>query len=131
VDRELPDKHGVLSAMYDERAFSRDVIRELPELASELSSEEDLLHVQVGVLGRVTREEIERNNLQLASRIFVFLEKALAHPRAISEIANAIAISFVELEELQRTDAGRRALEMMPPRLKECVTQEPPHREEL
>jgi hypothetical protein len=109
--------------MYDERAFSRDVIRELPELASELRSDEDLLHVQVGLLGRVAREEIERSNLHLAPRIFAFLDQALAQPRAITEIANAIAISFVTLDELQKTDAGRRALEMMPPKLKVCLMQ--------
>ncbi len=107
--------------MYDERAFSRDVIRELPELADELKSEENLLHVQVGILGRVTRDEIERENLVLAPRIFAFLEQALAQPRAVSEIANAIVISFVERDELRRTDAGRRALELMSPRLKECM----------
>lgn len=121
MDRDLPDKHGVLRAMYDERAFSRDVIRELPELADELKSEENLLHVQVGILGRVTRDEIERENLVLAPRIFAFLEQALAQPRAVSEIANAIVISFVERDELRRTDAGRRALELMSPRLKECM----------
>ena len=121
MDRDLPDKHGVHRAMYDERAFSRDVIRELPELADELKNEENLLHVQVGILGRVTRDEIERENLVLAPRIFAFLEQALAQPRAVSEIANAVAISFVERDELQGTEAGRRALELMSPRLKECM----------
>ncbi len=118
LDRELPDKHGVLLEMYDEHAFSRDAIRQFPELASELKAEENLLHVQVGVLGRIARDEMARNALQLASRIFDFLEQALTQPRAISEIANAVATSFVELDELQQTEAGRRTLEMTPPNLK-------------
>lgn len=33
MDKELPEKQGFLLEMYDERAFSRDAIRELPELA--------------------------------------------------------------------------------------------------
>ena len=57
VDKELSDKHGLLLEMYDERAFSRDAIRELPELATELSAEENLLHVQVAVLGNAVLRE--------------------------------------------------------------------------
>jgi hypothetical protein len=122
MDKELPGKQGVLLEMYDERAFSRDAIRELPELATELRTEENLLHVQIAILGQVAREELARNTLQLAPKIFAFLEQALSQPRAISEVANAIAISFVGLAELQQTDAGRRALEMMPPTLKSALT---------
>jgi hypothetical protein len=73
MDRQLPDKHDVLLEMYEERAFSRDVIREFPELAAELRNVENLLHVQIKVLGRVIREEIARNTLELAPRIFAFL----------------------------------------------------------
>jgi hypothetical protein len=122
MDKELPDKNGVLLAMYDERAFSRDVIRELPELATELKADENLLHVQVAVLGRIVREEVGRRTLQLAPKILTLLEKALAQPRAIPEIANATSMSFVEVEELQETDTGREVLEMMPPILLSILT---------
>lgn len=86
MDKELPNAHGVLLDMYDERAFSRDAIREFPELAAELKAEENLLHVQVAVLGRAAQEEIVGNTLHLAPKIFAFLERALTQPRAISEI---------------------------------------------
>jgi hypothetical protein len=124
MDIELPDKRGVLLKMYDERAFSQDALCKLPELATELKAEESLLHVQMGVLSHVVQEEITENNLELTPRIFAFLEEALAHPRAISEIANAIAISFVELDVMQKTDAERRAIETMPPNLKSVLMQE-------
>jgi hypothetical protein len=124
VDIELPEKRGVLLEMYDERSFSQDALRKLPELATELKAEESLLHVQMGILSHVVQEEITENNLELTPRIFAFLEEALAHPRAISEIANAIAISFVELDVMQKTDAGRRAIETMPPNLKSVLMQE-------
>jgi hypothetical protein len=117
MDRELPDKHGVLLEMYDERAFSSDAIRELPELAAELSVEENLLHVQVGILGNAVRREVRQGDILMAPRILTFLEQALSRPRAISEIANAVFTSFVELEELQQTDVGRGLLRLMPPAL--------------
>jgi hypothetical protein len=121
VDKELSDKHGLLLEMYDERAFSRDAIRELPELATELSAEENLLYVQVAVLGNAVPREARRNSVRLTPKIFAFLEQALLQPRASPEIANAIQLSFVEIAELQETDAGREVLQMMPPILKSIL----------
>jgi hypothetical protein len=121
MDKELPDGHGVLLAMYDERAFSRDAIREFPQLVRELSAAENLLHVQVGVLGDAARDEGVRNRVKLAPKIFAFLEQALSQPRVIPEIANAISLSFVEIAELQETEAGRAVLQGMPPKLKSVL----------
>jgi hypothetical protein len=86
----------------------------LPELATELKAEESLLHVQMGVLSHVVQEEITENNLELTPKIFAFLEEALARPRAISEIANAIAFSFVEFNVMQKTDAALKSLRRRP-----------------
>jgi hypothetical protein len=121
MDKELPDGHGVLLTMYDERAFSRDAIREFPQLVRELSAAENLLHVQVGALGNAVRDEVVRNRVKLAPKIFAFLEQALSQPRVIPEIANAISLSFVEIAELQETEAGRAVLQGMPPRLKSVL----------
>ena len=121
MDKELPDKHGLLLEMYDERAFSRDVIRELPELAAELLKEEKLLHVQIAVLGNTVLAEV-RNGVHLTPKIFAFLVQALSQSRAVPEIRNAIVISFVDADQLQETDAGRKLLEMMPPILKNILS---------
>jgi hypothetical protein len=118
MDKELPDKHGLLLEMYDEHAFSKDAIREVPELAVELSAEENLLHVQVAVLGSTVLSEARGDSVRLSPKIFAFLEKVLLQPRAIPEIRNAIMVSFVEVAELHETDGGRRILQMMPPILK-------------
>src|SRR5687768_6890555 len=122
MDRELPDKHGILLEMYDERAFSRDAIQLLPELAEELTQNENLLHVQVSVLGRVVQEEIARNAPRLTPTILGFLEQALCHPRAISEIANSIQISFVDVDDMRATETGREILRMMPPTVRSVLT---------
>jgi hypothetical protein len=76
VDKELSDKHGLLLEMYDERAFSRDAIRELPEQATELRAEENLLHVLVAVLDNAVLREARRNSVRLTPKIFAFLEQA-------------------------------------------------------
>ena len=122
MDRELPDKHGILLEMYDERAFSRDAVQLLPELAEELTQNENLLHVQVSVLGRIVQEEIARNAPRLTPAILGFLEQALCHPRAISEIANSIQISFVDVDDMRATETGREILGMMPPTVRSVLT---------
>jgi hypothetical protein len=107
MDKELPDKHGLLLEMYDERAFSRDAIRKLSELAVELNAEKNLLHVQVAVLGNTVMSEARENSVRLSPKIFAFLEQVLLQPRAIPEIRNAILVSFVEISEIDETDGGR------------------------
>ena len=121
MDQELPNNHGLLLEMYDERAFSRDAIRELPELAIELGAEKNLLHVQVAVLGNVVLLEARRSSVRLSPKIFAFLQQALLQPRAIPEIRNAISVSFVDISELNETDGAREVLQMMPPILKSIL----------
>jgi hypothetical protein len=114
MDRELPDKQGLLLEMYDERAFSTDIIREFPELAAELREEENRLHCQMAVLGNSVLAETRENSVRLSPKICAFLEQALSQSRAVPEIRNAISISFVDTAQLQETAAGRNVFEMMP-----------------
>jgi hypothetical protein len=55
--------------MYDERAFSHDAIPEFAELATELSTEANLLHVQVSIFGRIVQEEVRHRALRLTPQI--------------------------------------------------------------
>jgi hypothetical protein len=121
MDKELPDKQGLLLEMYDERAFSRDAIRELPDLALEPSAEKNLLHVQVAVLGSVVLSEARGISVRLSPKIFAFLEQALLHPRAIPGSEMQSWFSFVEISELDETHGGREVLQMMPPILKNVL----------
>lgn len=52
-------------------------------------------------LGRTIRESFERGDGKTGKEILAFLEDILAKKDAISEIENAVAISFLELDELQ------------------------------
>jgi hypothetical protein len=59
--------------------------------------DEGLLHPQMGHLGRLCEAHPE-----IAPEIFQFLEELLARKDAVSEVENAVAISFLNWEELQR-----------------------------
>ena len=123
MDKQLPDDKGQLLEMYDAASFSRDAIARFPALSEELRENENQLHFQMAALARAVYDALHRNDKGTAIQVFSFLEQALRQPRAISEIANAVATSFVELSELQRTDTGRSAWDRMPERLKAAMQQ--------
>ena len=123
MDKRLPDDKGQLLEMYDAVLFSRDAIARFPALSEELRENENQLHLQIAVLARAVYEALHRNDTGIAIQVFSFLEQALIRPRAISEIANAVAISFVELCELRRTENGRISWDQMPERLKMTIQQ--------
>ena len=82
---------------YDERAFSADVISRWGELSDDLEYDKNLLHPQMGALGRLCVESPRACN-----EILSFLESILAREDAISEIENAIAISFIRWPDLRK-----------------------------
>jgi hypothetical protein len=123
MDKQLPDDKGQLLEMYDAVSFSRDAIARFPALYEELRKNENQLHVQMAVLARAVYDALHRNEIGTAMEVFGFLDQVLRQPRAISGIANAVAISFVELSELLRTDQGRLALDSMPDRVKAAIQQ--------
>jgi len=123
MDKQLPNDSGQLLEMYDEVSFSRDAIARFPALSEELRKNENQLHLQMAALARAVYEALHRNDTGTAIQVFSFLEQALRRTRAISEISNAVAISFVELCELRRTDNGRIAWDQMPERLKATIQQ--------
>ncbi len=58
-----------------------------------------MLHVQMAALAEYMRSAIRGGDIETAGRVLSFLEKSLRLERAISEIANAIALSFVKQQE--------------------------------
>jgi len=85
----------MLIPQYDSIEFSKDVIARWGHLSEDLLNDENLLHVQMGHLGRLCISEPSE-----AESILQFLEDAMARPDAISEIENAVAISFLDWAEL-------------------------------
>jgi len=123
MDKRLPDDKGQLLEMYDEVSFCRDAMARFPALNAELRENENQIHIQMAVLARTVYDALHRQDTATATEVFGFLEDALKQPRAISEIPNAVAISFVELSELLRTDQGQGVWDQMPKNLKAAIQQ--------
>ena len=121
MDKELPNKQGVLLDMYGDEEFSRDVIRQFPTLRADLEENANLLHIQMGTLAGAVRQALSLGEVDLPLRICQFLDDTLSQPQAISEIENAVAISFVEAREFRDTVTGRVVLDQMPKRVQQIL----------
>ena len=124
MDKELPDKRGVLLDMYGNAEFSRDLIRQFPMLRVDLEEDAGLLHVQMGTLAAAVRQALTLGQIELPLRICQFLSETLNKPRAIPEIENAVAISFVEAREFRTTVTGRMVLDQMPKQVQQILLQQ-------
>jgi len=82
-------------SMYGEMEFSGDVIGKFGAYAPGLAEEACMLHTQMSLLADLVREVCP-----CREDIFGFLEALLERQDAISEIENAVAISFIEFSEL-------------------------------
>ncbi|MCS6289975.1 MAG: hypothetical protein H8K10_13515 [Nitrospira sp.] len=114
MDMPLADQKGFLVDSYGNEQFSRDVIARFPTLRGDLERNADLLHPQMDTLAQALRQRVQSGDTHFPMRICSFLDEALRKPKAISEIGNAVAISFVEACELRKTPTGKAVLRMMP-----------------
>lgn len=81
---------------YDEQSFSADVIERFGNVEPDLEADRNLLHCQMATLAAL----VERDTAT-AGGVLSFLEAVLRRPDAISEIENAVAISFLEWPALE------------------------------
>ena len=88
---------------YDEAAFSKDVISKWGDICGALIEDQRLLHPQMAHLARLCEARPEA-----ASEIFLFLEDLLVRANVTSEIENAVAISLLDWEKVQRLGYSRR-----------------------
>lgn len=96
----------MLGPHYDEESFSDDVIARWGVLSGSLSFYEGLLLPQMAELGRLCGAHPE-----IAKEILWFSEDTFGQSDAISELENAIALSFLDWEEMQ---ALKRTREIPP-----------------
>ena len=113
MDTPLADGKGFLVETYGNAQFSRDVIARFPSLR-DLELDAELLHPQMGTLAAAVREAVRAGDTHLPLEVCAFVGEALSKPNAISEIENAVALSFVEAYELGGTATGRAVLKLMP-----------------
>ena len=113
-ERGTSSPNWVLADVYGNTQFSAEAIARFPVLSSDLQDDAGLLHVQMGTLAGAVRGALERGETQLPLDVCAFLDGVLKNPRAISEIKNAVAISFVEAKEFRTSKAGLEVLDRMP-----------------
>jgi len=99
---------------YGNAQFSTDAIARFPKLSADLAQDAELLHVQMGTLAGAIRDSLANEDAEFPLAICAFLAEVLENPRAISEIENAVAISFVEAREFRASPAGIEVLAQMP-----------------
>lgn len=104
----------VVVDVYGAAQFSADAISRFPTLGSDLREDAELLHVQMGTLAEAVRAALRLGDSQLPSEVCEFLAWVLNQPHAVSEIENAVAISFVEAEEFRASKVGLEVLARMP-----------------
>jgi|SRR6516164_147496 len=88
---------------YDEVAFGRDVIARWADICVALIDNKGLLHHQMGHIGRLCEAHPE-----VAPEVFQFLEALVAKNDAVSEIRNAVAVSFLDWQDVQRLGFSER-----------------------
>lgn len=88
-------------------SISREELLELmsaqfPSLKEEIEDEdyEDLIHLQVGILGRYSNHQIEVKNFNELKRILDFFEQVVDKVDSVTE--NALYVSFLEHLELEK-----------------------------
>jgi hypothetical protein len=99
---------------YGNAQFSADAIARFPKLSTDLEEDAELLHVQMGTLAGAIRDSLATGDAEFPIAICAFLAEVLQNPRAISEIENAVALSFVEAREFRAYPAGIEVLAQMP-----------------
>jgi hypothetical protein len=112
----LPDEQGRLleePEYFGERTFLKEVVRRFPELANDPDIENGI-HLAMAALGRLAVHAIREGNTTRAQTAIQFLVEVLQRPRVHPEVRNAMAISFVDPEELGTFQAGRQFLDSMP-----------------
>jgi hypothetical protein len=84
--------------VYDERAFTEEAIRRWGNLIPMLRDER--VHFQMGCLANEVKRSFSSGNPKLGREILAFVEDALVRA-SVSEIENAVAISFLEPSDIE------------------------------
>ena len=112
----LPDDGGPLieePEYFGERSFLKAALERFPHLADDRDLEIGI-HLSMAALARLAMGALRAGDTDAARAVVVFLGQVLDTPRLDPEIRNAVALSFVEVEELTTFQAGREFLDSMP-----------------
>ena len=114
----LPNNSGQLVPSYGGSAFETEAKERLPE--ADLDDTDGAVHLVMGQLAILGRNAIEAGDFSLLRRLFAFVARAVDRPDADSEIANAVALSFLEPADFTGPH-GTAARELLPDRLRALI----------
>lgn len=103
---------------YGAEAFGRDAAARFPAFAGEFEEDLGLLHSHMATLARIARQALTAGDRETIRRVSAFVEEALLHPRAVSEIENAVAISFLTRDDFIGSPDGQAVFEQLPDRIR-------------
>ena len=98
----------------DASEFCNIVLSEFPSLRQDFEEWEGLIHLQVSEFLRFTERGIEAKSFEVVSKCFELANTALV--KGDDDLRNAIYVSYLEHLDL-RSDAGKRAAQLMPAEL--------------
>ena len=107
--------------VYGNAQFIAEAVHRFPWLKSDFQEDTESLHLQMATLAEAVRLALEQGSTDLPLDVCSFLAGVLQNPNVISEIENAVAISFVEVEELRASESGLKVLARMPPKLRDAL----------
>jgi hypothetical protein len=98
----------------DDKSFVNDLIKEFPEIRQDVLDEDyiGLISLQIGVFRKFTQDAINKNNLDLVTKCFQFIEKNFDVVN--SDIRNSLYISYLGKLEI----ANNKIKKMLPAKLK-------------
>ena len=95
--------------MYDERTFSKGVERRWGDILPFIKDEG--VHFQMGCLANGIKNAFAAGDARLGREILAFVEDALMRAGFYSEIENAVAISFLEPDDIERLGIAKEVPE--------------------
>jgi hypothetical protein len=129
---ELPDRKGVWVEnpdRLDKDKFVQLALAEFPQLREEFAEVDGLLHLQMAALSRLAQTAIDRNDLDLLVRCYVFLAEVLKS--ATSDVENAIYVSFLENLDFESSPYGAEAKRLLPLALQKALVELDEHWENM
>lgn len=90
------------ASTYDEQSFSTDVIDKWGDICESLVENKNQLHMQMFDLGRLVSEAAQSSDVELRGQILRFLEHTLSRKDVALEIENAVAISFLSYQDIEK-----------------------------
>ncbi len=113
----LADDKGELVELFRGHSFREAALARFPEIRSDVD-DDDGIHIVMFALGALIMSAIAAGDRSRAESLLAFVDGLLDIPNLDPEIPNAMAISFVDPDEVQQSELGRSLWARVPDRLK-------------